>query len=119
MLLHVIWSECLKKLMFAEGAIYTVDSILVEKTAEGKLKIDWDTTNLEGTEPTALAHFVFFNELTNQTLTYVSNVIHSVGTVTVDMPAIWNGATTHCWIYFSSDNGMRFSNSQYVNSVEL
>jgi hypothetical protein len=45
--------------------------------------------------------------------------MYSVGTVTIDMPAIWNGATIHCWIYFSADNGLRFSNSQYVNSVEL
>lgn len=109
----------LSKLMFAEGAIYTVNLVSAEKTADGKLKIDWDTTNLEGTEPTALANFVFYNELTNQALTHVSNVMHSVGTVTVDMPAIWVGATIHSWIYFVSENGLRCSNSQYINSVEL
>jgi len=107
------------KLVFAEGTIYTVDTATAEKAAAGKVKIDWDTTNLDGTEPTALANFVFFNELTNQALTVTSNVMHSAGTVTVDMPAIWNGATIHCWIYFSSGNGMRYSNSQYINSVEL
>jgi len=109
----------LSKLMFAEGPIYTVDSVTAEKAVPGKLKMDWDTTIFEGTDPNALAQFVFFNELTNQVLTNASEVKHSVGIVTVDMPAIWNGATIHCWIYFSSDNGMRLSNSQYISSVEL
>lgn len=109
----------LSKLMFAEGAIYTVNLVTAEKAAPSKLKIDWDTTVLEGTEPTALANFVFFNELTNQALTLASGVMHSVGSATADMPAIWNGATIHCWIYFNSDNGLRFSNSQYISSVEL
>jgi len=109
----------LTKLVFAEGAITTVDTVSAEKAAAGKVKIEWDTTNLDGTEPTALAGFLFYNELTDKTLTVKSNVMHSVGTVTVDLPAIWNGATIHCWIFFTADNGTRFSNSQYVNSVEL
>ncbi len=109
----------LSNLTFAEGPIYIVNSTSAQKAAVGKLNIDWDTTNLKDHDPNALAHFVFFNELTNQVFTHESDVKHAVGTATVDMPAIWNGATIHCWIYFCTDNGLRFSNSQYVNSVEL
>jgi hypothetical protein len=113
------YSIDLEKLIFAEGTIYTVETATAEKVAPGKVKIEWDTTNLDGNVPTALANFVFYNELSDKALTVTSDVMHSVGTATVDMPAIWNGATIHCWIYFSTDNGLRFSNSQYINSVEL
>jgi hypothetical protein len=107
------------KLIFAEGAIYTVHSVSAEKTAAGKVKVDWDTTMLAGTHSTALVSFVFYNEATNQAYTFESNVMHAAGTTTVDIPAIWNGATIHCWLYFSADNRTAFSNSQYINSLQL
>ncbi len=107
----------LEKLIFAEGGLYTVDTAVVEKTAPAKLKIDWDTTVLEGTDPAALANFVFYNEQTNQVFTHASVIALNVGTSNIDMPVIWNGANIHCWLYFVSTDGLRFSNSQYVGTV--
>lgn len=109
----------LSKIMLAEGALYTVSTVAVVKTQDDALKFDWDTTVLEDHDPNALAQFVFMNENTNQLLTHASEVKHSVGSATIDMPAIWSNATIHCWIYFVSENGLRCSNSQYVDSVEL
>lgn len=109
----------LEKLVFAEGAIYTVNNLIAAKTANGKIKIDWDTTVLVGTDPSALVNFVLYNEETNQALTCSTDIMHAAGTATIDIPAIWNGALIHSWLFFSTANKSRFSNSQYINSIQL
>lgn len=109
----------LEKLVFAEGAIYTVAHLAATKTAADKLKIDWDTTVLVGTDPNALLNVVLYNEDTNQALTCSTDILHAAGTATIDIPAIWNGALIHSWLFFCTANKSRFSNSQYINSIQL
>lgn len=109
----------MSKLVLIEGPIYKVHSVTAVKGLGGTIKVDWDNTNLIDHDPNALAYFVFFNEESSQVFTFESDVKHAVGTVEVDMPTIWDGATIHSWIYFVSEDGLRSSNSQYINSLEL
>ncbi|MFM2291229.1 MAG: hypothetical protein RIS29_1042 [Bacteroidota bacterium] len=109
----------LTKLIFAEGGVYTTDIVTVEKTADAKLKIDWDATILAGSNADDTINLVFYNETSNQALLMNTDIQRSTATTTVEMPPIWKGATIHCWLYFSNAATTTCSNSQYISSVDL
>ena len=107
----------LSKVKMSEGGLYTVTNTAIEKAGTAKFKISWDTTVLEVTDPNSLTSFVFFNEDTKQVYTCSDNANLMEGTVTIDMPVIWNEANIHVWLYFVSADGLQKSNSQYVGSL--
>lgn len=107
----------LSKVKMSEGNLYTVTNTAIEKAETGKFKIDWDTTVLDGTDPNSQATCVFFNEDTKQVYTCLANATLMEGTVTIDMPVIWNEANIHVWLYFVSADGLQKSNSQYIGSL--
>lgn len=107
----------LSKVIMSEGSLYTVSNTAIEKADLGKFKVDWDTTVLEKTDPESQASFVFFNEDTKQVYTCSDNATLMQGTVTIDMPVIWNEANIHVWLYFVSADGLQKSNSQYIGSL--
>ena len=109
----------LANLVFSEGVIDKAANTQLTKTPEGKVKIVWDPTVLLNSGADDQLYFVFYNENSNQALTITPETTRSNGSISVDIPAIWNGATIHCWMYFTSVDGIHYSNSQYVNSVEL
>ena len=107
----------LSKVKMSEGSLYTVTNTAMEKDGTAKFKVSWDTTVLDGTDPNSLTSFVFFNEDTRQVYTCSGNATLMEGTVTIDMPVIWNEANIHVWLYFVSADGLRKSNSQYIGSL--
>ena len=107
----------MSKVIMSEGRLYTVNNTTVEKAEAGKFKFDWDTTVLYGTDPNSLTSFVFYNEDTKQVYTSSGNATLNEGTVTIDMPLIWNENNIHVWLYFISADGLQKSNSQYIGSL--
>lgn len=107
----------LSKVKMSEGSLYTVTNTAIEKADTAKFKVDWDTTVLKETDPNSQASFVFFNEDTRQVYTCSDMAALMEGTVTIDMPVIWNEANIHVWLYFVSADGLQKSNSQYIGSL--
>ncbi|MHB9056914.1 MAG: DUF6266 family protein [Paludibacteraceae bacterium] len=107
----------LSKVIMSEGSLYKVTNTTIEKDGTAKFKISWDTTVLEVTDPDSLTSFVFFNEDTKQVYTCSGNATLMEGTVTIDMPEIWNEANIHVWLYFVSADGLQKSGSQYLGSL--
>ncbi len=107
----------MSKLLMSEGNLYSVSNTQIEKIETAKFKVDWDITLLEKTDPNSLATFVFFNEDSKQVYTTSSETPLIEGTVTIDMPEIWNEAKIHIWLYFVSTNGLQKSTSQYIGSL--
>ena len=107
----------MSKVIMSEGNLYTVSNTAIEKDGMAKFKVSWDTTVLDGTDPNSLTSFVFFNEDTRQVYTCSDNATLMEGTVTIDMPVIWNEANIHVWLYFVSADGLRKSSSQYIGSL--
>lgn len=113
------YSIDLASLIFSEGVIDNAANTQFAKTVDGKVKIDWDATVLLNSRDDDQVNFVFYNENTDQALTITNGIPRSAATSSIEIPAIWNGATVHCWMYFTSANGSGFSTSQYLNSVML
>lgn len=109
----------LTKLVFAEGSIYPTEITSLQKDAATKVTINWDNTILAGSNAGDLINLVFYNENSNQALLVNTAIQRSEATASIELPAIWTGATIHCWLYFSAATGTTQSNSQYVNSISL
>lgn len=109
----------LPSIIFSQGGIDTAGNTQFTKTAEGKIKLDWDTTVLLNSKTDDRLNVVFYNENTDQTLLLNTEITRTAGSTILDMPAIWIGSTIHCWLYFTAVDGIHFSNSQYVDNVEL
>lgn len=107
------------KLIISQGNLNTSGLLEVVKTAGTTLKFDWDTTvGFQGND-NDLVNIVLLNADTKIGLHKQDNLIRIAGTTEIELPAVWAGQSVHCWIFFSSPDGISFSNSQYIDLVQL
>jgi len=107
------------KLKISVGGLYGTGQVSLVKTVDSTIKIDWSYTDLTGNTANDQVNLAFFNTTTKEALLKQNNVLRNVGTVDVELPAVWAGQSIHCWIYFTSPDGMIKSNSQYIDMVQL
>lgn len=107
------------KLVISQGGLNTSGQLSVAKTTGTTLKFDWDTTvGYQGDDNDGV-NIVLLNAQNKVGLLKQNIVLRGVGTVDIDLPAVWAGQSVHCWIYFSSPDGTMNSNSQYIDLVQL
>jgi hypothetical protein len=107
------------KLVIAEGGLNTSSFLKVAKTTGNTLKFEWDTTvGFQGDDNDGV-NIVLLNDQNKIGLLKQNIVLRSLGTVDIELPAVWEGQSVHCWIYFSSPDGTLNSNSQYIDLVQL
>jgi hypothetical protein len=107
------------KLKISGGSLYGSGSVSVTKTADTTLKIDWNFSDLTGNTANDGVNLAFFNVDSKEALLKQNIALRSICTVDIELPAIWVGQNIHCWIYFSSPDGMLNSNSRYIDLVQL
>lgn len=107
------------KIKISEGGLDVAGQVAVEKTADTTLKFDWDTT--VGTQSTAndLVNIVMLNAETKVSILKQDNMTRIQGNAEIELPAIWAGHSVHCWLFFTSVDGISMSNSQYIDLVQL
>jgi hypothetical protein len=106
-------------LKISSGSLYGSGSVSVSKTADTTLKIDWNFSDLTGNTANDGVNLAFFNVDSKEAMLKQNIVLRSICTVDIELPAIWAGQNIHCWIYFSSPDGMLNSNSRYIDLVQL
>ena len=106
-------------LQISEGAVYETNSVTAVKTTGTSLQIEWDATELSGALLDDQVSLAFYNPEMKQTLLKENVAQRQTKQIEVELPAIWEGSSIHCWIYFSSAKGLENSKSQYIALVEV
>ncbi len=107
------------KVIISQGGVDTSGFLNVVKTSGTTLKFDWDTTaGFQGDDNDGV-NLVILNAESKVGLLKQNIVLRAEGTVDIELPAVWAGQKVHCWIYFSSPDGMNTSNSQFIETVQL
>jgi hypothetical protein len=107
------------KLIISQGNLNTSGQLAAIKTVGTTLKFDWDTTIGFQGDDNDLVNIVLLNAETKVGLHKQDNIIRSLGTAEIELPAVWAGQSVHCWIFFTSADGISFSNSQYIDLIQL
>ena len=107
------------KLIISQGGLNTCGHVSALKTVGTTLKFDWDTTvGFQGND-NDLVNIVLLNADTKVGLHKQDNIIRSLGTSEIELPAVWVGQSVHCWMFFTSNDGISISDSQYIDLVQL
>ncbi len=107
------------KLIISQGGVDTSGFLNATKTTDTTLKFKWDTTaGFQGDDNDGV-NLVLLNADSKVGLLKQNIVLRAEGTVDIELPAVWAGQKVHCWIYFSSPDGMNTSNSQFIETVQL
>lgn len=112
------------KLSFTEGNLAAPKGLAVTKTAAGKLKVSWNTSNINeisigGAKANEGVSIVLYNETEKESMFYENILERIVGQAEVDYPDYWTGNKVHCWMYFSRPTGNMQSATAYVGNVVL
>lgn len=107
------------QLVFTEGGLYKTGMATAENSGNNAVKVDWDYSKMVGNNPNDWTNFIFFNEDTDEAVLKQEVTQRDMSTATVELPAIWVGGKIHCWMYFSTPDGLLHSNSQYIDVVQF
>jgi len=112
------------KLSFTEGNVTSPKGLSVTKTAAGKLKVSWNTSNISenslgGAKGNEGVSVIMYNETEKETMFYENMLEREVGLVEVECPDYWTGNKVHCWLYFTRADGNMHSASSYAGNVDL
>ena len=107
------------KLIIAQGGLNTSSFLNITKTNGTTLKFEWDTTVGFQCDDNDGVNIVLLNDQNRVGLLKQNIVVRGEGTVDIELPPVWAGQKVHCWIYFSSPDGMNTSESQFIETVQL
>ena len=109
--LSIDWS----KIVLSTGQLLLPLSVETSKSGPNSLKIDWDTDLYNTASDDDLVYVALFNEKA-QALVYLNaQAIRSVGSVTFDLPTLWELSSLKIWMFFSTSDRSHFSNSVFIN----
>lgn len=103
------------KLIIAQGNLNVAGQVSVAKTVGTTFKFDWDTTVGFQGDDNDLVNIVLLNADSKLGILKQPNVVRVLGTTELELPTVWIGQSVHCWIFFTSPDGVSFSNSQYID----
>jgi hypothetical protein len=112
------------KLYFSEGSLVVAKELTVSKTAGGKLKLGWNTSNLSGNtlggaKANEGVNVVLYSENEKESM-FLENVVERIAAeAEVECPDYWAGGKVHVWMYFSRADGSMHSVSAYAGNVVL
>lgn len=107
------------KLIISRGGLNTSGLNTVTNMTGTTIQLAWDTTVGYQGDDTDGVNFVFLNATSKVGILKQNEVLRSIGTANIELPAVWPGQQLHCWIYFSSPDGKMNSDSQYIDLIQL
>lgn len=107
------------KLKMTNGSVYGSGLVSAAKTVGTTIMVDWNYTPLSGNNPDDGVNLIFFNEDSKEAMLKQNHAERMAESAEIELPAIWAGAKVHCWIYFSTPNGILNSASQYISFLQL
>lgn len=106
------------KLIFTIGSLDIAELVTANISEGTTVNLKWDVSVFTQSNPNDTINLIFFNEAKKMGILKQKLAERSLGSVEVEIPSIWAGADIHCWIYFTSPNGIN-SPSQYVSLIQL
>ncbi|MFZ4726114.1 MAG: DUF6266 family protein [Paludibacter sp.] len=107
------------KLIISTGNLNTSDLLSATKTVGTKVNFEWDPTiGFQGDDNDGV-NLVFLSAISKIGIIKQNHALRGVGNVEVELPPVWAGQDVHCWIFFSSPDGLTNSTSQYMGLVQL
>jgi len=107
------------KLTISRGGLNTSGLNTVTNMTGTTIQLAWDTTVGYQGDDTDGVNFVFLNATSKVGILKQNEVLRSIGTANIELPAVWAGQQVHCWIYFSSPDGKMNSDSQHIDLIQL
>lgn len=107
------------KLKISIGRLYGSGLLSAVKSVGTTVKVEWNYTDLTGNATNDGVNLVFFNENSKEALLKQNIALRDAVNADVELPDIWAGQSVHCWIYFTSPDGITNSNSQYIDLIQL
>jgi len=106
------------KMIFTVGNLDITGRVTATVSGGTTIKLEWESSVFSHSNPNDTLNLVFFNESSKKGLLKHNLAERTMGSVFLEMPAIWAGAQIHCWLYFTSQGGIN-SPSQYVSLIQL
>jgi hypothetical protein len=107
------------KVIVSNGLLHKTEKASCVKKTGTVVTVNWDATLFSGGSKTDDVNLLFYNPLSRNTFVSKAVAKRSAATVEVTLPAVWAGANTHCWIYFTSALTGDNSASLYISSLTL
>lgn len=112
------------KLYFAQGTLVSAKEIVLTNVAAGKLKIAWNTSNINtiikgGSKANEGVNVVLYNEKEKESMFLKNITVRGLAEAEMECPDYWEGAKIHAWIYFSRPDGNMHSISAYAGNTVL
>jgi hypothetical protein len=107
------------KLIICEGTLNNTPQVRLEQVGGSTVKIVWNAEELLGRNPAEIVNLVFLNQTSKSVILKQNVALSRAGSAQVDLPVDWMDKDVHCWIYFTSPNGILYSNSQYICRFKL
>jgi len=107
------------KVVIAGGPLPRCEVAHVVKKSVTTVSADWDSTLFDGAAATDKVTFVFFNVASRNRYVAKDVAVRSAAKCDIALPAVWTGATVHCWMYFSSALTVGNSSSLYLAKLTL
>ena len=107
------------KLIISQGGLDIAGHATAVKTIGTTLKFDWDNTVGNQSTENDWVNIFLLNATTKVGLHKKGDMIRSQGTNEIELPAVWAGQSVHCWIFFTSTDGISISDSRYIDMVQL
>ncbi len=103
------------QLTLATGSVHPINEINVQLSEHASVKFTWSTYEFIGISPLDTVNIVLANPIKRLTVLEKAIATRGDGQCEVAPPKEWEEDAFHCWIYLTSENNKRTSNSQYIN----
>ncbi len=107
-----------EKLQFAKGSLQLPENITANRTEPTTIVLSWDTTLDVEDNFIDTVNVVLMNATSHFTIVRESLALRDAGTITLELPEVWENATILLWVYFGTPESDQTSNSHFVAKLE-
>jgi hypothetical protein len=105
------------QLMLATGSVQPISQINVQLSEHASVKLTWSTSVFIGMSPLDTVNIALANPVKRLAVLEKGIATRGDGQCEVVLPEEWEGDEIHCWVYLTSENNKRTSNSQYISLI--
>ena len=103
------------QLTLATGSVQPINQINGHLSEHASVKLTWSTYLFFGISSLDKVNIALANPVKRLTVLEKGIATRGDGQCEIALPEKWEGDEIHCWIYLTSENNKRTSNSQYIS----
>ena len=105
------------QLTLASGSVQPINPVKGQFSEHASVKLTWSTYVFTGISPLDTVNIALANPVKRLTILGKEIATRGDGQCEVALPEEWAGDEIHCWVYLTSENNKRTSNSQYISLI--